>query len=226
MENLPLYISVVFILTTLLTVWFFYKAANKSKAVLFILFGWLVLQAIIGLTGFYTVTNTLPPRFALLVLPPNLFIIFLFLSKRGRSFLDGLDVKMLTLLHIVRIPVELVLLWLFLYKMVPERMTFEGRNFDIISGITAPIVYYLGFVKNKLSSRMILVWNFICLALLFNIVITAILSAPVVFQRFDFDQPNIGVFYFPFNWLPGCIVPLVLLSHLAVIRNLLIGRRS
>jgi hypothetical protein len=45
---------------------------------------------------------------------------------------------------------------------------------------------------------------------------------------FAFDQPNIAVLYFPFNWLPSCIVPLVLLSHLAAIRQLLYdeGERS
>jgi hypothetical protein len=40
------------------------------------------------------------------------------------------------------------------------------------------------------------------------------------FQQFAFDQPNIAVLYFPFIWLPSCVVPLVLLSHLAAIRQL------
>jgi hypothetical protein len=66
-----------------------------------------------------------------------------------------------------------------------------------------------------------LAWNFICLGLLFNIVINAILSVPTPFQKFGFDQPNVAVLYFPFTWLPACVVPLVLLSHLASIRILL-----
>jgi hypothetical protein len=65
------------------------------------------------------------------------------------------------------------------------------------------------------------VWNFICLGLLLNIVINAILAAPFPFQQFAFDQPNRGVLYFPFIWLPGFIVPAVLLSHLVNIRQLL-----
>ena len=100
-------------------------------------------------------------------------------------------------------------------------MTFEGRNLDILSGITAPVVYYFGFVKKRMNNTSIILWNLICLGLLFNIVITAILSAPTPFQKLAFDQPNIGVFYFPFIWLPGIIVPLVLLAHLAVIRHLM-----
>ena len=221
MENLPTYISIVFGLTTILTVGLFYKSTNHSKKSLLILLTWLALQAIIGLSGFYTVTDTIPPRILLLVLPPILLIIGLFTTSKGRQFLDSLDIKTLTILHTVRIPVELVLFWLFVNKTVPELMTFEGRNFDILSGLTAPIIFYFGFIKKQLDKKIILIWNFICLGLLFNIVANAILSAPFPFQKFAFDQPNIAILYFPFNWLPSCIVPLVLLSHLATIRQLL-----
>ena len=221
MNNLPTYISIVFGLTTGLTVGLFYKAANGSKVTLLILLTWLVFQAFIGLSGFYTVTDTLPPRFLLLVLPPLLFIIGLFVTTKGKQFIDSLDAKALTILHIIRIPVELVLFWLFIHKTVPQLMTFEGRNFDILSGLTAPVIFYFGFIKKQLDRKVILIWNLICLALLVNIVANAILSAPFPFQKFAFDQPNIAVLYFPFSWLPCCVVPLVLLSHLATIRQLL-----
>jgi hypothetical protein len=121
----------------------------------------------------------------------------------------------------VRIPVELVLLWLSLHKAIPQLMTFEGRNFDIISGITAPFIAYLGFTKTILNRRIILIWNFICLALLANIVVNALLSAPFPFQQFAFDQPNIAILYFPFSWLPTFIVPVILLGHLVSLRQLL-----
>jgi hypothetical protein len=128
--------------------------------------------------------------------------------------------KKLTILHTVRIPVEIVLFYLFTYKTIPELMTFEGRNLDILSGITAPFVFYFGFIRKKMHHKAILIWNVVCLALLLNIVINAILSAPFQFQQFAFDQPNIAVLYFPFIWLPCCVVPLVVLSHLAAIRQL------
>ena len=225
MENLPIYISIVFLLTTILTAGLFYKATNNSKTTIIILLTWMTLQTFIGLSGFYTVTDTIPPRFLLLVLPPALLIIGLFTTSRGRKYIDSLDLKTLTILHTIRIPVEFVLFWLFVNKAVPELMTFEGRNFDIISGLTAPIIFYFGFIKKQIHKKAILLWNFICLGLLINIVANAVLSAPFPFQKFAFDQPNIAVLYFPFNWLPSCVVPLVLLSHLVVIRQLLNGGR-
>ncbi len=226
MDKLPTYISLIFGLTTILTVYIFYKATKDSISTLIILLLWLVVQTLIALSGFYTVTDTFPPRFLLLVLPPLLFIIWLFATPKGRQYIDNLDIKLLTVLHIIRIPVELVLFWLFIHKTVPQLMTFEGRNFDIFSGLTAIAIFYFGFITKQLHRKIILLWNFICLGLLINIVANAVLSAPFPFQKFAFDQPNIAVLYFPFVWLPCCIVPLVLLSHLASIRQLFYGRHK
>ena len=222
MDNLPLYISLFFALTTLLTVGIFYKAANKSNTTLIILTVWLAAQAFVAFSLFYTETNTLPPRFLILVLPPLVTIILLFVLPKGRQFISGLSLQYLTLLHTVRIPVEVVLYWLAIQKVVPEIMTFEGRNFDVFSGITAPFIFYFYFVKKSIGKTIMLLWNFICLGLLMNIVTIAVLSAPFPFQQFAFDQPNVAVLYFPFVWLPCCIVPLVLLSHLVTIRRLLL----
>jgi hypothetical protein len=221
MNNLPTYISIIFIATTLLTIIFFYKAANNSTSVLLILLSWVILQTVLGLSGFYVNTIALPPRFIFLAAPALLLIAVIFSSSKGKQLIDGLSIEYLTILHVVRIPVELVLFWLFLNKAVPQLMTFEGRNFDIAAGLTAPLIYYFGFIKNHLSKKIILLWNFICLALLINIVVNAVLSAPTPIQQFGFAQPNIAVLYFPFNLLPAVIVPLVLFSHLAAIRRLL-----
>jgi hypothetical protein len=221
MSDLPFHISFIFILTVFLTVLIFYLATKKSKTTLIILAAWLGLQAIISATGFYTVTNNMPPRSALLIFPPIIFIIILFISPKGKKYIDGLNIKTLTILHTIRLPVEIVLYWLFVQKVVPQMMTFEGRNFDIISGITAPIIFYIGFYAMKSGRISILFWNFFCLGLLINIVIIAILSAPFPFQKFAFDQPNIAMLYFPYVWLPCFLVPIVLFSHLASIRQLL-----
>ena len=160
------------------------------------------------------------------MLPPLIFIILLFVTRRGQRWIDSLDIRLLTILHAIRIPVEVVLLWLFLQKAVPEIMTFEGRNFDILSGITAPLVYYFGFVRKNLKKQWIISWNFLCLALLANIVTTAILSAPFPFQQLAMNQPNIAIFYFPFIWLPAFVVPVVLFSHLVAIRQLIIRQKT
>jgi hypothetical protein len=221
MEQLPIYIAVVFILTTFATLGLLYKAANQSKLLIIASLLWLALQTLISLTEFYTKTNVTPPRFGLLLLPPVVFIAVLFLTKKGKAIIDNFYIKDLTLLHIVRIPVELTLYWLFIHKTIPQIMTFDGQNFDILCGITAPFVYYFGYVKGTLNKKVLLAWNIVCLLLLANIVVTAVLSAPFPFQRFGFNQPNIALLYFPFIWLPCFVVPAVLFAHLAAIRRLI-----
>ncbi|MBD1209684.1 MAG: hypothetical protein H9535_14720 [Ignavibacteria bacterium] len=231
-NNLPTYISLTFGLTTVATLLFFIwtmrnsnsEQTRKNANPIFIgLTMWLIIQAVLTLQNIYnTDTNSFPPKIMLWGIFPTIFtIILLFVTSIGRNFIDSLPLKNLAFLNIVRIPVEIVLFWLFLNKAIPELMTFEGRNFDIIAGITAPIIAYFGFTKTKLNRQTILIWNFICLGLLINIIVNALFAAPSPIQKFAFDQPNIAILHFPFSWLPTFIVPIVLFGHLTSIRQLL-----
>ncbi|MBA3987000.1 MAG: hypothetical protein H0X63_10605 [Flavobacteriales bacterium] len=231
-DNLPTYISLTFGLTTLATLFLFIwslknssaeTSRKKSMPVLIILIIWLAIQAILTSQNIYnTDTTSFPPKIMLFgILPTVLAVVFLFISTQGREFIDSLPLKNLTYLNVVRIPVEVVLFWLFLNAAIPELMTFEGRNFDIVAGITAPFIAYFGLTKAKLSRQVILIWNFICLALLINIVVNAFFSAPSPIQKFAFEQPNIAILNFPFSWLPTFVVPIVLFGHLTSIRQLL-----
>lgn len=226
MNNLPFIISLVFVIITLLTVWQFYNAANKSKPVIVCLSVWLLLQAVVGLTGFYQDSNSIPPRFLLLIGPGLIISLVLFFTARGRIFIDSLNIKKLTLLHFVRLPVEITLYFVCVAKLIPQLMTFEGNNYDVISGLSAPLVYYLVFVSKKLNNKVLIAWNFMCLILLINVLVIAILSAQTPFQKLAFDQPNIGVTFFPFVWLPAVVVPIVFFSHLASIRQLIIRHKE
>jgi hypothetical protein len=228
LENIPVYIELLFVFSTFAALGFFYLVLRKSigyekwaQIICLVLVLWLILQGVLSYQYFYSShPNSRPPRFLFLIFPPLVTIIFLFASKNGRSFLDSLPIQLLTYIHIVRIPVEWVLYALFLEKAVPELMTFDGRNFDILAGITAPFVAYLGLQKRLLSPKFVLWWDIFALALLLNIVAHGILSAPSAFQQLAFDQPNKALLHFPFTWLPGFIVPLVLFAHLVSIRRL------
>ena len=231
MHNLPVYISIVFVITVLLALILFYtiiknssddKIKAKSNLIITILKVWVIIQSVLAYTNFYSVgTKNFPLKFFLAVFPMLLTIIILFVTKTGKRFIDSLPLINITWLNIVRIPVEITLYWLALNKVIPGLMTFAGRNFDIIAGITAPFVAYYGFTLKKISPKLILLWNFISLGLLLNIVINAVLSAPFSFQQFAFDQPDIAILYFPFTLLPAFIVPVVLFGHLVSIRQLL-----
>ncbi|WP_298140299.1 hypothetical protein [Flavobacterium sp.] len=230
-QNLPIYISISFIITSIVTLLLFYwviKNSNsenvrkKSRIILLGLTIWLLIQGILSLKNVYSFNiNSMPPKIILFGIAPTILtLLLLFLSKKGRIFIDSLEVAKLTLINTVRIPVEIILYLLFINSVIPKLMTFEGRNFDLLAGISAPIIYY-GLRKSKLNSKVILIWNFVSLGLLLNIVINALFSAPSPFQKFAFDQPNIAILHFPFSFLPTFIVPVVLFGHLISIRKLI-----
>ena len=219
-EKLPSYINILFGLTVLGTIiWFYF--ATKSKTFLFIAIGWVILQTKIGLSGFYQDTGAIPPRIMLFgVFPTLVFIAVIFLTTKGKAFIDNIDLKTFTYFHAIRIPVEIVLALLFHHGLVSVLMTFEGTNFDLFSGLTAPIVAYLAYRTTKTNRKLLLGWNILCLLLLLNVVITAVFAVPSPFQQLAFDQPNIAILYFPFNLLPTFVVPTVLFGHLVAIRRL------
>ena len=220
MEHLPLYIPVLFGLTVLITIFWFYLA-TKSRTFLLLVLGWTILQSILALNGVFQDTEAMPPRLMLFgIFPALLFIVFTFLSAKGKSFIQRINLKTLTYFHSIRIAVELVLVLLFYQGVVSVYMTFEGTNFDLISGVTAPVVAWLAFRTTKINRKLLLWWNIICLLLLLNVMVTAVFAFPSPFQKLAFDQPNIAVLYFPFNLLPGVIVPLVLFGHFAAISRL------
>ncbi len=226
-ENLPGYVSIAFILTTFLTVGFLFYAVRQivsdttAAKILFALVPlWLIFQAALASSGFYLLVDVFPPRLPLFAVIPALVLIILLFIFARKDFISRIPLKTLTLLHVIRIPVEIVLLWLFQNGQVPQLMTFEGRNFDILSGLTAPIIAWLAFRNGKTNRPLLIAWNIFALLLLINIVTNAVLSIPAPFQQLAFEQPNRAVLYFPFVWLPSVVVPVVLFCHLASLNKL------
>jgi len=233
MVLLPSYVSIVFVLTTFAAVAFLLKSISSlgppqlpSKIFLVLLPLWIVFQATLGLGGFYQDQNSIPPTILVFgVLPALLLIVTYFLLFRS-SFIEPMPLGPLTLLHVVRIPVEIVLYWLFIGGQIPEVMTFEGRNFDILSGILAPIVYLTALRRAVPGKGILIAYNIVGLILLVNVVAVAVMSLPTPVQQMAFDQPNRAVLFFPYVWLPTIIVPIVLFSHLAALWKLAKGHTA
>jgi len=214
MENLPLYVYLFFGASAVLALSIFYIASQNSKMFLLVVIGWILVLTFLSLSDRYTPTKSLLPIFPLLTVPPTILVVALFFIKKGKEFMQNLNVKTLMILHTTRILVEVGLFFLATYKVIPESMTFEGRNFDILIGLSAPVIYYFGFVKSTLNRSIIIAWNIIGLALLFNVVFTTITTVLVL------KQPNFALGYFPFFLLPSVIVPIVLFSHLVSLKKL------
>ena len=199
------------------------QAAPQHKQWVTRVLGFLILaQSGAAFSGFYLDSQSMPPRFALAILPSVIIIVGLFTFKKGKEFLDALDLRFLLMIHFLRIPVEWCLYDLYQQAMIPEIMTFEGRNFDILIGITAIIIYLITYTFKRYNRALLIVWNVIGMVFLLNIVVHAILSVQSPIQQFGFDQPNRAVLEYPFVLLPAVVVPIVMLSHLATLRKLIL----
>lgn len=231
MNATPYYPAVTFIACILTTFGFLYYAvvqAGTEKNNIGIIFTtyvavWTFILFLLGSRGFFTQFE-MPPRLILFLLIPLALIIILFSREKTRNFIARMPITTLTYIHIVRVPVEIVLWWLYAHGVVSEAMTFQGVNYDIISGISAPFAgLFLVGLRSK-SRLAAITWNLIAMVLLFNIVITAIRATPYFFDPYVFDQPNLAVFHFPYVMLPLFIVPAVLFCHIASLYQLIARR--
>ncbi|MCR4033506.1 MULTISPECIES: hypothetical protein [Flavobacterium] len=171
----------------------------------------------IGILAGSKIFESKPYLFPLVILV-TLTITFLALRQIGT---EKINTNILLSIHVLRIPVELVLFELFLQDKIPYLMTFKGWNFDIINGISAlAILIYQIISRRKIKNQFFFLWNISGILFLIFIVSLAILSSPLPIQQFAFEQPNIAVLEFPYCFLPTCIVPIVLMSHILFLKSL------
>jgi hypothetical protein len=176
-----------------------------------------------GLKGFFVRVDVLPPRIMLALVACIIFTIILASSKRFGQLLRTAPAAWLIWPQVFRIAVEIVLWLNYENGDTPIQMTFEGLNFDILAGISAPIIAWLAYGQGRRRHGLALVWNFVGLALLLNILTIAVLSTPAL----DVMQPNntfIG--YFPFVLLPGFVAPYALMLHVISIRQIILLRKD
>lgn len=196
--------------------------------------GWFVallvvlgaVHTVLAARGVYTNTSAFPPPQLVLIGPVLLALGVCVVLPTGRAWLRALPLFALTAVHVLRIPVELVLHDAYGAGLVPRAMTYDGTNFDILSGISAALLLPWLRSARPPGRAVLIAWNVLCLALLLNVVGTAVLSIPSSVQRMSFDQPNVLVTAAPWVLLPAVLVPVVLWAHVAALAQLLGGKRT
>jgi len=180
---------------------------------------WAVATSLLSISGFITDFSTFPPKIIIVLLVPLVVIIWAVNTTTVKELLKHVAQEYLILLQSFRIVVEILLWLLFINGLAPVQMTFEGRNFDVLSGVSAILIAFL-VSRKKAPKPLIIAWHFACLVLLVNIVTTAILSMPTQLRVFMNEPSNTIVAEFPIVWLPGFLVPLAYGLHFLALRQL------
>ncbi len=132
-----------------------------------LLCAWVIFVAIWSGSGMMMRFSIFPFNFMPILLPPLVAVIILTVSPGMTTVLGQISPARIIRLQSFRFFVELLLWALFAAHMLPEQMTFEGMNFDILAGITAPVVALL-VARQRTSRAFVIARNIICLGLLIN----------------------------------------------------------
>lgn len=211
----------LFLLLTLFIFLMFYFGTGEVKSVLVVASAWMIGISTLALLGFFENTTATPPRFLIVLFGNIALVVYCFRTLKNST----LHTPYVYAIHGMRLPIELLLYYLYVDGLIPEIMTFKGYNFDILIGISALLLLVHSLIqKPKISKQTLLIWHITGCLFLAAIVTLAVLSAPLPIQQLAFDQPNRAVLQFPYVLLPAAIVPIVFLTHALAIRQLVIGR--
>ena len=177
---------------------------------------WMVGTWIAASSGVLRQWDATPPPLALLVLGIVALAAAIAFGGYGGRLTMGLPVAVLIAIQGFRLPLEMAMHEMYERGVMPVQMSYSGRNFDIVTGVSAFFVAWL--VARGIGGRwLVIAWNLLGLALLVNIVTIAILSTPL-FRYFGEDRVNVFVTYPPFVWLPAVMVLAALAGHLLIFR--------
>jgi len=180
--------------------------------------GWLSVTWALASSGWLARFDLHPPPFLLLPAVGFPLAATLTWSRFGTRLINGLPMAALVGLQSFRFPLELLMHRAYVEGVMPVQMSYSGRNFDILAGLTAiPVAWALN--RGIGGRRLALAWNILGALLLINIVAVAAAATPVI-AAFGPDDLNTFVAYPPFVWLPAVLVLTAVAGHLMITRAL------
>jgi len=184
----------------------------------------------VGLTGAYVavgVPATGPPGLIGLFATMNVAAVALAFSPVGTRLIEGLPLWTLAAFQGFRLPLELVLHAWGEQGTLPVQMTFEGHNFDIVTGVCA--LALAGFVlatrRREAPRWMLWAFNVVGTALLAAVIVIVLLSSPLPIKTYD-GPPILLALHLPYAWIAPVCVAGALAGHLMLWRGLFRGARG
>ena len=198
--------------------WHLTKRLAVAAIVPLVISIWLGIAYALAESGFLSAWTAKPPRLPLIPLFAFVVLIAINRSTAFVKLLRATPRAWPVALQTFRIGVELCFWRLHTTGGAPSQVTFEGRNFDILVGLTAPLVA-LAIWKFGLGRRAVIVWNVLGIAILTNTIVTVLSSLPGPLHH---DWPG-GVFTAiadsPFVLIPAFLAPFAIFLHVFSIRQ-------
>lgn len=210
LHELPWYVDITLWVSILIAFAFTFFATPLKGPVVVLLGIWAAL--IIG----YTFTPVSLP-FWLLLAGISILLVLSFFIPTIKAFLFSLEVEMLHYLHLWRLPFAFVFLWLYQAGYSGLTSTFEGLNYDIVIGLTAPVIASLAFSQKMLNREILIGWNLLGI-LAWGI--AAWLTGSELIGSVHLSQLFTAL---PYTFFWGFLMPVSLLSHFLALAHLFKG---
>lgn len=165
---------------------------------------------------------TLPPKIPILIFIPLIIttVIFYYFNKND-LVLKAIPKTYPIYYQTFRILVELLLLFTFYKNIIPETATFEGWNFDILMGISAPFIAYFVFRGNIKNLFLAKAWNILGI---FMVLFVAFIIASGFYQpQIWGSETQLVQFEFvkmPYLLIAGFLAPSAIFMHLVSLMQL------
>ena len=179
---------------------------------------WLSVVSIAAFSGRLLPRNGPPLPFALLVIAILALGVAVARSSVGDRLARGAPLAALVGFQSFRLPLELAMHRAYAEGLMPAQMSYSGRNFDIVTGLTA-LLLAVAMMITRVPRWIVAAWNVMGLILLVNILGVAILSTPAL-AYFGPDRLNVWVMWMPYTLLPAVMVLAAWAGHLVVFRAL------
>jgi len=195
---------------------------KKKKMILVIgIVLWQVYIFIVASSGIIA-TYDLPPRFPLfLIMPAFLFTGIFIYKNRNNAWIQNIKPSTLIYIQVFRVAVETLFVFSISANVLPKIVTIEGYNFDMLIGLSAPIVAYLVFSRKMLPIKVALLWNYLGLAILASVVALFITStfAPNLYGS-DIPLISLEATRYPYVLIAAFLMPLAVFFHVLSIVQL------
>ena len=179
---------------------------------------WLGATASLAQSGLLADWSALPPRWPLLALTALAALLLLSRTQTFRRLLVEVPAWQLVAMQTFRVGVELALWRLYAAGFAPVQVTFEGRNFDALVGLSAPVVA-IGIATRWVGPRVTVAWNLFGLAMLLNAIGIVATSTPGPLHLDWPGEPFTAVAAWPVVWIPAMLAPAAIFLHTVSIRQ-------
>jgi len=190
------------------------KTLQKNAAILLLI--WVSYVIIMTFTGILD-NLSMPPKAPIFIIIPAFILVFIVSSRESfRSVIKNTPKHVPILIQSFRIAVELLIYSAFIDGFFPQRVTFEGLNYDILMGIIALPMAFLVF-RGIAKRKAILAFNIIGLMVL-GLTGYAFVSS-FYFSDFVLGSAEIALVQVPFIFLPAVLLPFAVFYHVISIKQ-------